>query len=55
MEFVAITHFESVDAIRAFAGTDHEVAVASHEARKLLSRFDQRAKHYGVSRYPRTG
>ncbi len=48
VEFVAITYFESVDAVRAFAGLDYGVAVVSQEAKKLLERYDQRAEHYTV-------
>ena len=44
--FVTMTLWESLDAIRAFAGEDYEVAVVLPEARKLLSRFDQRSVHY---------
>ena len=46
VEFVTLTFFASMDAVRAFAGPDHEVAVVPPEARKLLSRFDQRSVHY---------
>lgn len=46
VEFVTVTFFESMEAVRAFAGDDYEVAVVPPEARKLLSRFDQRSKHY---------
>jgi len=45
-EFVTITLFESMEAVRAFAGADTEVAVVPPEARALLARFDERAKHY---------
>ena len=48
VEFVTITHFESMEAIRAFAGNDYEVAVVPPEARALLSRFDARSVHYQV-------
>jgi heme-degrading monooxygenase HmoA len=48
VEFVAITLFESIDAVRAFAGADYDVAVIAPEARRLLARFDQRAMHYEV-------
>jgi heme-degrading monooxygenase HmoA len=48
VEFVTLTLFESMDAVRAFAGEDHEVAVVPAEARRLLSRFDQRSRHYEV-------
>ena len=46
VEFVTLTLFDSIEAVRAFAGEDYEVAVVSPKARKLLSRFDQRAVHY---------
>lgn len=48
VEFVTIMWFDSIDAVRAFAGADYEVAVVPPEARKLLSRFDDRSAHYGV-------
>jgi heme-degrading monooxygenase HmoA len=48
VEFVTIMWFESLEAVRAFAGEDYEVAVVPAEARKLLSRFDQRSQHYEV-------
>jgi len=46
VEFVTLTYFEDLDAVRAFAGEDYEVAVIPPEAHKLLSRFDQRSAHY---------
>jgi heme-degrading monooxygenase HmoA len=46
--FVAVTLFESVDAIRAFAGQDYEAAVVSPEARRALARFEDRVTHYTV-------
>lgn len=46
VEFVTILQFDSLDAIRAFAGQDYEVAVVPPEARKLLTRFDARSAHY---------
>ncbi len=46
--FVTITRFESLDAVRAFAGEDYEQAVVEPEARRVLSRFDQRSEHYEV-------
>jgi len=45
---VTLTLFESIEAVRAFAGADHEVAVVSPEARALLSRFDERSAHFDV-------
>ena len=46
IEFVTLTMFDSMDAVRAFAGDNYAVAVVPAEARKLLSRFDARAEHY---------
>ena len=46
VEFVTITLWESMDAVRAFAGADHQVAVVPPPARELLARFDQISQHY---------
>ena len=47
-EFVTLTIFDSMDAVRRFAGDDLEAAVVPEEARKLLTRFDRRSVHYTV-------
>ncbi len=46
VEFAVITLWESMDAIREFAGEDPEVEVVPPEPRKLLARCDPRSKHY---------
>ena len=46
VEFVTLTMFDSLDAVKEFAGEDYEVAVVPPEARKLLARFDERSAHY---------
>jgi antibiotic biosynthesis monooxygenase (ABM) superfamily enzyme len=46
--FITITRFETLDAIREFAGEDYEQAVVEPDARALLSRFDERSTHYEV-------
>jgi heme-degrading monooxygenase HmoA len=46
--YVAITRFDSLEAVRRFAGEDYEYAVVEPEARRLLSRFDERSAHYDV-------
>jgi len=46
VEFITLLFFDSLDAIRKFAGEDYEVAVVPAEARKLLARFDERSQHY---------
>ena len=48
VEFVTIMSFDSLDAVREFAGDDYEVAVVPEEARAVLSRFDSRSLHYEV-------
>jgi heme-degrading monooxygenase HmoA len=45
-EFVSVTLFEDLDAIRSFAGPDHETAVVAGKARNVLIRFDERVGHY---------
>ncbi len=46
VEFVVLTLFDSMDAVRAFAGEEPEVAVISPRAEELLSDFDRTAAHY---------
>ena len=48
VEFVTIMLFDSLDAVREFAGEDYEVAVVPPKARELLSHFDERSQHYDV-------
>lgn len=48
VEFVTVMWFDSLDAVRVFAGPDHEAAVVPPKARALLSRFDGRSQHYEV-------
>jgi heme-degrading monooxygenase HmoA len=46
VEFMTITRFDSLEAIRKFAGEDYEAAHVAPRARKLLSRFDARCQHF---------
>jgi heme-degrading monooxygenase HmoA len=48
VEFVTIMWFDSLEAVRAFAGEDYAVAVVPPKAQALLSRFDERSQHYQV-------
>jgi heme-degrading monooxygenase HmoA len=48
-EFVSLTFFDDLDAIRRFAGDDHETAVVAAEAREVLVRFDDRVAHYDTA------
>lgn len=48
VEFVTLMRFDSLDAVRSFAGEDFDVAVVPPKARALLSHFDERSQHYEV-------
>jgi len=48
VEFVTIMEFDSLEAVREFAGEDYEAAVVPPNARAILSRFDERSQHYEV-------
>jgi heme-degrading monooxygenase HmoA len=48
VEFITVMWFDSLDAVRAFAGPDYEAAVVPPKARAVLSRFDERSQHYEV-------
>ncbi len=48
VEFTTIMWFDSLDAVRAFAGTDYEVAVVPPRAQALLQGYDARSAHYDV-------
>lgn len=48
VEFVTIMTFDSLDAVKEFAGEDYEAAVVPPKARQVLSHFDQRSQHYEI-------
>jgi heme-degrading monooxygenase HmoA len=48
IEFVTIMVFDSLDAVREFAGEDYEIAVVPEKARSMLSHFDERSQHYEI-------
>jgi heme-degrading monooxygenase HmoA len=47
-EFMAVTLWDSLQSIRAFAGDSLESAVVEPEARAVLSSFDDFVTHYEV-------
>jgi heme-degrading monooxygenase HmoA len=49
VEFVVLTLWHSLDAVRAFAGDDYEVAVVPPEAERVLTRFEDTVTHYEVA------
>ncbi len=46
IEFVTITQFTDINAVKAFAGADYERAVIAPGAGKLLTHYDKRSAHY---------
>lgn len=48
VEFITVMWFDSIDAVRIFAGDDYETAVVPEKARAVLNRFDDRSQHYEV-------
>lgn len=48
VEFLVLTRWQSMDAIRAFAGTDIGKAVVEPAAVAALTDFDSTAQHYEV-------
>ena len=53
VEFATLTLWESLDAVKGFAGEDYEVAVVPEPARAVLARWDERSAHYEVAVSPR--
>ena len=48
VEFITIIFWESLDALKAFAGPDYEVSIIPEERRQYLSTHDDKAQHYEV-------
>lgn len=48
VDFLAVTLWESIETIKAFAGPRPEIAVVEPEARAALSEFDDFATHFEV-------
>jgi hypothetical protein len=48
VEFVVMNLFESLEAVKHFAGPNYSVPVFEPEARELLCRFELVATHYEV-------
>lgn len=48
VEFLTITQFVSLEAVRRFAGENYETAVLHPKAHALLSRYDAKSVHYEI-------
>jgi heme-degrading monooxygenase HmoA len=49
VEFTVVTHWESIDAIRQFAGEPVDAAVVPPEVRAMMLTYDQKVAHYEVA------
>lgn len=49
VEFVAITFWDSVEAIKEYAGETIDTAVVKPEAMAMLSDFDTFVRHYAIA------
>jgi heme-degrading monooxygenase HmoA len=48
VDFLIVTEWESLDALRRFAGEDESVAVVPPAVREMMVAFDPRVEHYEV-------
>jgi heme-degrading monooxygenase HmoA len=48
IEFLIITTWENIEAIKQFAGENYQVAVVPQIAKEMMIRFDSEAKHYEI-------
>jgi heme-degrading monooxygenase HmoA len=49
VELILLTRWESLEAVRPFAGPDIERAVVDTEAAAIMTRWDPRVRHYEVA------
>lgn len=49
VEFVTMVWFESLEAVKGFAGANYETPVISEKAQKLLSHYADRCEHYDLA------
>lgn len=48
IEFVTLTLFDSLDAVRAFAGAEYETAVVAPGAQAALRDYERTVRHYTI-------
>ena len=49
VEFVTLLRFDSIDAVKEFAGADQAKPVIYPKAEALLTRMDERSQHYRIA------
>jgi heme-degrading monooxygenase HmoA len=55
VEFITMTIFENMKAVKQFAGEDYTKAVIQGPAQKLLKRSDDRSTHFEIILAPENG
>ena len=48
VEFLVVTQWASIEAIRAFTGADVDTAVVPQEVRDMMVTYDRTVRHYEV-------
>ncbi len=48
VEFVTLLRFETIEAVKAFAGKIYEIPVIPPECKKLLKRQSEKSRHYRI-------
>jgi hypothetical protein len=48
VEFITIMIFDKIQSVKEFAGEDYEKSYVPAKAQAILSRHDERAKHYEI-------
>src|SRR5258705_2706477 len=48
VEFLIVTHWESIKAIEQFSGLDVDVAVVPEKVQIMMIEYDRRVRHYEV-------
>jgi len=49
VEFVTLLRFDSLDAVKDFAGEDEGKPVIYPKAEALITRMDERSRHYRIA------
>ena len=48
VEFLIVTEWKSVEAIKAFAGEDYDRAVVDPYAKSMMVTYDKKVRHYTI-------
>jgi antibiotic biosynthesis monooxygenase (ABM) superfamily enzyme len=48
VEFITLLRFETIEAVKTFAGKDYEKPVIPPECKKLLKRHSEKSRHYRI-------